>query len=325
MVIKSNCGMWGLWCKGPNGNAIFFPLAGEGDKDGGVLSINYNGWYWSGNTTSSNSIFGVPNVNVPVLAPGRGAGGITSFCVTNVGWGEYFSVRPVYDSSSSSSNTPSTTTTPSSQELQSNYDWMRQQIGGWKKLRNGAFNSSGAGVLFCERNCYCCTAPTNGDLKAKFQEINKANGYVEDVNIAESGSFAIVFDGNGYLASAGCPQEFVNTLKQYNARHEKIISVAFDDYKRWAVVGENNFSSANGIFSDIKAAINKYGKLYSVSLTNSGAILTCHEKGIWWRGIPKGLEDKIKTTPAFGVRYIKFTDNGKYIMTDGKDFAYFFL
>lgn len=117
----------------------------------------------------------------------------------------------------------------------------------------------------------------------------------------------------------------MDAMKVYYERKENIKCVALDDNGRWAVVGENNFTSTSSIFDFIKEAINKYGKLHSVSLTNSGAILVCCEKGALWRGIPQNLNNKLKEIPWAGIKYIKFTDSGKYIITDGKDFAYYSL
>lgn len=235
---------------------------------------------------------------------------------------DYNDRRGIFCNFGGGSYTPSSTTPNVQPNLQQGFNFLREQIGKWKELRNGTLaEGSGAGVVLYGNNGYAYTRNTPDALKNAIVEQNKANKNIEDVCVTEQGKFSIIFDNYGYQISGGCPQEFLNALNLYNARREKIVSVALDDNGRWAVVGENNFNSAMSIFSDIKAAINKYGRLYSVSLTNSGAFVVCCERGVYWNNmVPNNVIDEIKKA-NFGVRYVKFTANGKFIITDGNTTA----
>jgi len=217
-----------------------------------------------------------------------------------------------------SSNTPKKTTTPTSPKTKpTGFNFLREQIKRWQELRNGTLaERSGAGVVIYGSNGYAYTGSTPEALKNKIEEVNKANGKIEDVCVTENGDYCIIFDGNGYTAKG--PTNFLNELAGFNRRKEKIRSVAIADGGTWAIVGETNTKCANTtMLQFIINARNKYGTIYSVSLSNMGAIVVCCERGVAWNNyVPNNVIEAIKKA-NFSVRYVKFSTNGKFIITDG--------
>lgn len=175
---------------------------------------------------------------------------------------------------------------------------------------------SGAGVVIYGNNGYAYTGRTTDALKNKIVELNKANSKIDDVCVTDNGRYCLIWGDNGYAASG--PTEFLNKLEDFNHRKETIRSVALTDGGTWAIVGETNTSCANTtLLQFVIGARDKYGTIYSISLFNMGAIVVCCERGVAWNNmVPNKVIEEIKNA-NFSVRYVKFTTNGKFIITDG--------
>lgn len=187
----------------------------------------------------------------------------------------------------------------------------------WNELRNGTLaERSGAGVVIYGNNGYAYTGSTPEALKNKIVELNKANVKIDDVCVTENGRYCLIWGDNGYAAKG--PQEFLNILEDFNHRKETIRSVALTDGGAWAIVGETNTSCANTtLLQFVNDARNKYGTIYSISLSNMGAIVVCCERGVAWNNmVSNNVVDEIKKA-NFSVRFVKFSTNGKFIITDG--------
>lgn len=326
-ICKTSNGIWGLWCKASNGNSIFLPCAGEGQKDGGALSVNMNGWYWAGTTVPPTNIFGIPYCNPEALSAGRTSTGAMSYSMYSGGPTNRFSVRPVYDSSNlSNTNTPSTPSTPSPStpkaQTATGFNFLWEQIEKWKELKNGTLaERSGAGVVIYGNNGYAYTGSTPEALKNKIVEINKANQNIVDLCVTDNGDYCIIFDGNGYSAKG--PTEFLNALQYFNTKKEGIKSVALSDQGTWVVVGETNLKCSSTLLQFIVNARDKYGTVRSVSLSSTGGIVVCCERGVSWNSlVSNNVVEKIKETD-FSIHFVKFTANGKYIITNGDKKAWY--
>ena len=89
-------GVKGSWVKGPNGNSIFLPWAGNRKGTSTFSGKGSYGYYWSGDMGVSLHSYGYKDLDI-------GSGGVNQTDGAENYWGQ--SIRPVYGDSNNGSNT----------------------------------------------------------------------------------------------------------------------------------------------------------------------------------------------------------------------------
>jgi len=189
-------------------------------------------------------------------------------------------------------------------------------------MKVGTINSSGVGVLIRGTNGYAYTGETPQGLKDQIVARNKANENIIDVNVTERGNWVIIFGVNGYWSS-GYPQAFFSRLGEYNRNHETMRSACFNDSGAWAIVTDAHFTGDDATHDFIKRAANLYGNIYSVFLTEMGKVACC-EQGVYYENIPSTVAGYLADI-SFKPRFVKFTDSGFCVITDGNGAYWRFL
>lgn len=199
-------------------------------------------------------------------------------------------------------------------------------IKGWGEVRTGAITETGDGLVIYASNGYQfqgCSSCTG--LKDKVSQYNNDRKRITDVTINKYGHYVIIYGKNGY-GSDGLPSKFLDALSERNEDGDKILSVSLDDSDNWAYVTEKYFRASNeGDHAFIKEAAEKFGMVKSVCITLKG-IAVCCANGIYFKGVPKGVVDRILDlcNEGYYPQVIKFTDSGTCLITDGdKQYQYY--
>lgn len=192
--------------------------------------------------------------------------------------------------------------------------YLKQCLDDWQQCRTGALTERGAGVTVRGSNASAWTGIPK-DMAARLTEINQERGTVADVNLTEQGAWLVVYGKNGY-DTAGCTASFSGKMQELNARGETIRSACFNDQGHWAIVTKEEwYANADGLKALLEKAERQYGLPYNVFLTERGAVVCC-ENGVLYKDIPSGLAQVLRELP-FTPRVVKFTDGGRYLVTDG--------
>lgn len=192
-------------------------------------------------------------------------------------------------------------------------------IKGWEQVRTGAITETGDGLVIYGSNgyqfqgCGSCTG-----IKDKVGNYNNERKRIADVAINKYGHYVIIYEKNGY-GSNGLPSKFLDALSERNEDGDKILSVSLDDGDNWAYVTEKYFRASNqGDHDFMKEATDKFGMIKSVCITMKGIVVCC-AKGIYFKGVPKGVVDRIldMCNDGYYPQVVKFTDSGTCLITDG--------
>lgn len=186
--------------------------------------------------------------------------------------------------------------------------------------KNGCLIGSGKGVVVVGKNSYACEGIPN-TIKNILEQYKRNGSRINDIAITPSGKYVIIEENNGYSNSTGLP-ELDKELNRANSARENIRSVSLSDNGSWAVISDQHYTSA-GYFQEIEYARKKYGEVYSVSMTNKGVIICCH-KGVYYKNIPKVVSDNLSQL-YWIPKYIKFTDGGLLLATDGKSTYWYYM
>lgn len=199
--------------------------------------------------------------------------------------------------------------------------YIKESLKKYDQCRTGAITKSGPGVAIWGINGYSSNEYCHSDLKNALKEINSKEQTVNDVAVSESGNYVVVYGNNGYYY-LGIPDEMVTWLQKYNKDKKNIISVAFTDEGRWAIVTEDAYVTDGYTVKVVEEAQAKYGYVNSVSLSGNSVVVCC-EYGIYYKNAPKKLIEKLNEID-FLPKVIKFTDDGLLLITDGdKKYTYF--
>lgn len=199
--------------------------------------------------------------------------------------------------------------------------YIKESLKKYDQCRTGAITKSGPGVAIWGINGYSSNEYCHSDLKNALKEINSKEQTVNDVAVSERGNYVVVYGNNGYYY-LGIPDEMVTWLQKYNKDKKNIISVAFTDEGRWAIVTENSYISDDYTGKVMDEAYAKYGYINSVSLSGNSVVVCC-DGGVYYKNAPKKLIERLNKVD-FLPKVIKFTDNGLLLITDGdKKYDYF--
>lgn len=194
----------------------------------------------------------------------------------------------------------------------SNHKYLKDCYATNSNWKNGTLTMNGKGVVLRTDGGATWT-PIPQTLADKINEIyNKWT--LKDVHVTENGKFVLIWGDNGWQVSSG-PQALSDKLREFHDASETLYSACCNDNGSWAVVSNKHFSGDNATQTFMQKASNLYGTIYSVSLSEKGKIACC-AKGVYFEGIPSNLSEALGTL-NFKPKYIKFTDNGLYMIFDG--------
>lgn len=186
-----------------------------------------------------------------------------------------------------------------------------------KSCQTGAITEKIGVVVFGDYG-YAYTAGMILDLTERLKEANAGKHTIHDIAISNNAKYWCIMYGNGGW-QALAPEAFYNKIREFTGNGEKICSVAIRDNGEFVIVSDKHFyASTMALYDFIIAARDKYGSIHSVSLSNKGVIV-CAERGVCFKNIPTGTYARLKIAAAqFKIRFVKFTDTGTCLITDGK-------
>lgn len=153
------------------------------------------------------------------------------------------------------------------------------------------------------------------DMRDELQWVNNKKYVITDVAYTDSGYWIIVYEDTKYKGSlpSGCKKK----LDEFISDGEKILSISFSESGDFAIITNESYYASNDIDSKvIKSAIDIYGHVNSICITNRGTLVTC-QNGIFYVNVPSGVIEKLKNQD-FSPKVIRYTDSGTYIAFDGK-------
>lgn len=194
----------------------------------------------------------------------------------------------------------------------------------YKACKTGAITER-YGVAIIGNNGYIKTSGVPSVIYEKLKEAN-ANGHIiHDVCLSNNGTYyAIAFGQGGWQANA--PMAFLDQIRSYLKDGDVIMSMAINDKGEFAIITDKHFyGSTTTIHGIIKEAHEKYGYVYSVSLSNKGIVVCCNG-GCYFKDIPTKVFEKIEyAAKQWKIKYVKFTDSGTVLITDGVSKYTFYL
>ena len=191
------------------------------------------------------------------------------------------------------------------------------------KLQNGSVTESAQGVLVYDSYGYYFTEGIDEGLKTKIREINSSGDRIYDINLLNNTNYAIVWDRNFQIC--GHPQALYDKANAFWNEGKTIRSLCFNmGGSWWAVVNIGGTWAADESTSVlIEKASALYGEVVSVYVSDRGRAVCC-ENGVLCDNVPSSLFDQLKNL-EFKPRYVKFTDDGKYILTNDLTQAFWCL
>ena len=201
-------------------------------------------------------------------------------------------------------------------------------INDWGKVRTGAILENGKGVVIYGSNGYSYTGLSDNyaEIGTKIKQYHDAEERISDITINNKGHYVIIRGSNGY-GSNGLPSAFLNKIKEFNNASETILSVSLDNGDNWAIVTDAHFQASNSSDHEfMREAHDKYGRIESVCITMKGIVVCC-TNGVYFRGVPKQVVDKILDLANKGKnpKVVKFTDSGTCLITDGIETHTFYM
>lgn len=153
------------------------------------------------------------------------------------------------------------------------------------------------------------------DMRNALSACNKARQTINDVAVTDVGWWCVVYDNYHYKGNV--PSGLREQLENFASRQEEILSVSISENGDYAIVGDKNYSASNEVDGKvIKNAIELYGRIRSVCISNRGTLVTC-AKGIFYVNVPSNVIDRLKQQ-NFTPTLIRYTDSGTYMAFDGE-------
>lgn len=187
-----------------------------------------------------------------------------------------------------------------------------------KECKTAAMNLSTGGLYIYSSNGYATTARLPKALVETLRYLNVPHTNVNEVVLTESNKWIIVYEKSGYKTSAGLPKALLERMQQCNTAKQNFKSITLTDDGSWAVVTNKGYWSEGDELTEFLAqAQKKYGGIQSIHRTCNGAMVAVCKRGVYCHNVPQSMVTELKTL-EFEPRMIEFTDDGLYIITDGK-------
>lgn len=198
---------------------------------------------------------------------------------------------------------------------------IKEQINKWKECRIAGFNSNYGAAVYQDNGYFYMGGIPQG-LKDKLKEINTNKNKIHDLNIASNGGYIILFGDTGSSWSSS-PEDFSTKMHEFYNDGHHFVSACFNSTD-WAIVTNKSFAGSEKARQVMRKASEKYGYIHSVFISPGGNMSVCCEKGIYFEGAPHNLVKKVQSL-TYVPKYIKFTDDGIYFLSDGKDKYEYFM
>lgn len=187
-----------------------------------------------------------------------------------------------------------------------------------KECKTAAMNLSTGGVYIYSSNGFATTAGLPQKFVETLRYLNVPHTNVSEVVLTESNKWIIVYEKSGYKTSAGLPKSLLERMQQCNTAKQNFKSITLTDDGSWAVVtNKGHWSEGKELTDFLAAAEQKYGGIQSIHRTCNGAMVAVCKRGVYCHNVPQTMLAELKTL-EFEPRMIEFTDDGLYIITDGK-------
>lgn len=199
-----------------------------------------------------------------------------------------------------------------------------------EKVRKAIDESTNAKTGCLTDKCAVAIFGSNGynsnelpvDMRNALSACNKAKQTINDVAVTDVGWWCVVYDNYHYKGNV--PSGLREELAQYASRQEEILSISISENGDFAIVGDKNYYASNDIDAKvIKSAIELYGRINSVCISNRGTLVTC-TKGIFYVNVPSNVIDRLKKQ-NFTPTVIRYTDSGTFVAFDGKGGNAFYM
>lgn len=196
----------------------------------------------------------------------------------------------------------------------SDSDYIHEYLSKESSCKSGAITDTYGYVILSGRK-YAAWSGIPRSLAEYLQNELNAGRVIDDICLTEKGSWYCVGDK---LYGEGCPQSMHDEISEYLKKGDRINCVTFNDYGEWMVITDNHFSASDDYILDImKEVSKKYGFIHAASMNNQGLIIVGND-GFQSKGnIPDSLDKYLRYDQSFDIKYIKFTENGSWLVTDG--------
>lgn len=162
----------------------------------------------------------------------------------------------------------------------------------------------------------------NSDMKDALSYCNKYKFTINDVAVTDVGWWCVVYENSLYKGNV--PEDCKKALDGFIKNNEKILSVSISENGNYAIVTDSHYEASNSFDNKILGqAIERYGRIRSVCITNRGIMVTC-ARGIYFWDVPSNIIDKLQNrngTPTL----VRYTDSGTYMAFDGDGFQAFYM
>lgn len=205
-----------------------------------------------------------------------------------------------------------------------------EAIKDWKQCKTGALTEVGKGVAVYANNGWKTVGMTSSvdkKLNDKLHEVNEAKYVILDVTMTANDRWCVLYRKSDSVTAASwynAPNGAGDKMKELFAEGDLFRSVSFTD-KDYVLITDKHYTASNDWdLERLNTAYDLYGPILSVCTTEKGIVVCC-EKGVYYDRIPEKVKSKIEDfISSYGaIQFVKFTDSGTCIITNGHDYSYF--
>lgn len=196
---------------------------------------------------------------------------------------------------------------------------VRESLSESKNAKTGCLTTHGA-IYVYGGNGFISNGLKN-EIYSALTYCNDNKHVINDISFTESGWWCVVYENNKYKGHI--PEKLQKKLDQYASVNEIVTSVSISENGDHVIVTDKHIDASNDWdLKKIQQAIDKFGHVNSVSISNKGIIVSCIRGILFW-DVPNKVIESLKKK-NLSPRVVRFTDSGTYMAfgEDGKN-AYF--
>lgn len=194
-----------------------------------------------------------------------------------------------------------------------------------KQCKTAAWNMSTGGLYIYSSNGYCTTAGLPKMLVDQLKVLNVPHTNINEVALTESNKWVIVYEKNGFKTSTGLPESLVKQMQECSGNKQHFKTIVMTDELHWVIVTNKGYWTNNDeIKNFLDAAVKSNGGLQAAHVTPEGAMIAVCKRGVACHNVPATVVNSLKTL-EFEPKVVKFTIDGRYIITDGKSLVDYML
>lgn len=146
---------------------------------------------------------------------------------------------------------------------------------------------------------------------------------IDDVTITEQGNWLCLGDN---IQCSGAPQKMWNKMEDFLEQGDRINCVTFNDYGDWIIITDKHFLGSDEYITNVLIETkNKYGFIRTASMNNAGFIIVGNDGFVKIGNIPDDLAKYLRYEQTFDIKYIKYTEKGSWLLTDGNSRYQYYL